>query len=956
MAQKKKTQKKLIDDTYNYKIIFQQLAENEFEDVDISDFDLLSFAPPKQLFDYQTEALRNALRVLLTFFGDFQANKEKFYRFCQNKYPHENLDFKNLSIKSIQLFQEYFPIIKKRVEFFHFINRMGFWMTMGSGKTILIIKLIELLDQAMKLDLIPKKNIYFFTANEELLNRFHQEIKEYNGSKERKILAASLKEYNDIIKYGNLLECGNIRIFCYRSDLLSEERKENILDFKDYLNDGNNYIILDEAHKGNKQNSTAQNIFSILSQNGFLFNFSATFTDPSDVATTIYNLNQAAWIQKGYGKKLFLLDNDLKAYGEKSDVNEAEKQKATLKSLLLLSLAKKNRIAKSYHDPMMVVFVNSVNTSKSDAELFFKTLQSIAKDDLEELFIQSRKELKDEFKTTKYLVTDKSGEGVEELADQIGKISFNEIKEEIFYAKNGNIEAIVNPRDHKEIVFKLDTASRPFCLIKIGDISTWLKEKLIDIKIDETYREEKYFDTLDENGINILIGSRLFYEGWDSTRPNIMLFLNIGINDDTKKFVTQSLGRGMRIESIKGNRQRLDYLEVQDRSKIAQNPQTLETLFVVSTNKDAITSIINWQKEQNIQGDWTEISLRKNQDLTNKKILFIPTYESQRVEATKIERKKGFRLSQKNRDDLRIYTTCLGKPLFALKHKIFDKKQCDIFFNLIKEDVFFVDDNIHYKSLDILIDKLKTKMYFTQSKVKGFKILENEINHFEKIKVKKDKHQELTEKIKTILKPQNLSKCGEGEKDSKEAHQFQTSPIKFDDATIQIIFNHYYLPIIYGENLDWIKHAITEKSEITFLEQLTSICKQLDKRYQWWAFSRINPHYDKEIYIPYTQDGEEKRFYPDFIFWLQEEGKQTILFVDPKGTTYTDYQAKVDGYEKLFTTADEDICNYTQDSITIQVKLALIRTNNKNSDGKYTNYWCSKDDLKALFGIEDEIL
>lgn len=949
---------KLLDDIYHYKIIFQQLAENEFIDTEISNFDFLSFSSQKQLFDYQTEALKNALRVLLVFFNDFQADKEKFYRFCQNKYPHENLDFNKLSPKAIQLLQEYFPIIRKKIEFSHFVNRMGFWMTMGSGKTILIIKLIELLGQAMKLHLIPKKNIFFFTANEGLLNRFKQELKEYNLTKEKKILASSLKDYEAVSKYGNILEYEDIRIFCYRADLLGEEKKETILDFKDYLNNGDNYIILDEAHKGDKQDSIRQNIFSILSQNGFLFNFSATFTAPSDVATTIYNLNQAVWIQKGYGKKLFLLDNDLKAFREKSDLNEAEKQKATLKSLLLLTLAKKNRIANSYHNPMMVVFTNSVNVSESDAELFFKTLQSIARDDIKELFDQSRKELKDEFKTTKYLITDnKSGEGVAELSDQIGKISFDELKTEVFYAKSGNIEAIINPKDHQEIAFKLDTASQAFCLIKIGDISAWLKEKLIDIKIDETYKEEKYFDTLDEGSINILIGSRSFYEGWDSTRPNIMLFLNIGVNNDTKKFVTQSLGRGMRIESIKGNRQRMEYLEAQDKAKIAQNPQTLETLFVVSTNKNAISSIIKWQEEQNMQSDWIEISLRKNQELTKEKNLFIPTYESQKIEATKIGHKKGFRLSEKNKQDLKIYVEHLGKTLFALKHKIFNKEECDILFELISKNTFFVDNNIHYKSLDILIEKLKAKIYLKQSQVKGFKTLSNEIIHFKKIKVREDKNKEFIQKVNEAVALKQLSnqdilkKLEKGEINFQDALQLQQSSIEFDEAKLKKILNHCYLPIVYGENLDWIKHIITEKSEIEFLENLEKIYTKLDKKYQWWAFSRISPHYDRDIYIPYTQDSEEKHFYPDFIFWLQEKDKQTILFVDPKGTAYTDYQAKADGYEKLFI-ENEMTRIFYQDSMQIQVKLFFVNIQNSDIGGKYENFWCNKSNLEKMFDLE----
>ena len=95
------------------------------------------------------------------------------------------------------------------------------------------------------------------------------------------------------------------------------------------------------------------------------------------------------------------MDNDLKAFKEKSDLNENEKQQATLKSLLLLALAKKYKLSNVYHDPMMVVFTNSVNTVEADAELFFRTLQSIAKDDLEDVFNEAKNELKNEVKLRK---------------------------------------------------------------------------------------------------------------------------------------------------------------------------------------------------------------------------------------------------------------------------------------------------------------------------------------------------------------------------------------------------------------------------------------------------------------------------------------------------------------------------------------------------------------------------
>lgn len=938
-------QKKLIDE-YTYKIVLQQLAQNEFLDINIDEFELESFSSEKTMFSYQVEALENTFRVLTKFYKHYKSDKEEFYNKEYKKYQHANLDYQ----KPTDLLKEHFPILGTRIEFYHFINRMSFWMTMGSGKTIVIIKLIELLDKAMTLGLIPKKNILFFTANENLLDRFKQEVQEYNFNKDKQIDTINLKDYENRQKFGNVFDAQLIKLYCYRADLMGEQRKENILDFNDYLDSGNNYVILDEAHKGDKQDSKRQNIFSILSKNGFLFNFSATFTDSSDIATTVYNLNQAVWVKKGYGKKLFLLDNDLKAFKEKSDLNEREKQKATLKSLLLLALSKKYKLANAYHDPMMVVFTNSVNTVEADAELFFKTLSSIAKDSVEDVFYEAKEELHVEFKDTKYLVSDKDGEGIFELSEKLSEISFTQLKEVVFYAKSGNIEAIVNPKDKTEIAFKLDSCDRAFCLIKIGDISSWLKQKLNGIKIDETFKEESFFSSLDDSSINILLGSRAFYEGWDTTRPNIMLFLNIGMDKEAKKFVTQSIGRGMRVQSVDGSRQRCDFINSEKKEQIASSAKALETLFVISTNKEAIDSIVSWQEEQNKGIDWSEVELSKN-DIKDK-IMFIPSYKYHKTSANKINSKKAFKLSEKNKKDLQVYVNSLSVALFCLKHKFYDKKEYDLFFEMVnKDDSFFIDKNTHYKSMDILIEKLKNRLYLKQSEVNTFKVLNDEIVHFRKIKVREDKKEEFTQSILSVKKMQNLSddevyqKSKEEGISLKEATElYQKKEILFENAKLHKVLNHYYNPLVSGENIDWLKNIICEKSEMMFLEELEKIYTYIDSRYDWWMFSKINQYHDKGIFIPYTENGEEKPFYPDFIFWLQKDDNQRIVFVDPKGNKHTAYEHKIDAYEELFLDK-----TFKKNQINIKVDLALMKISNDTVGKKYEGYWYLKDDIKRIF-------
>ena len=53
-----------------------------------------------------------------------------------------------------------------------------------------------------------------------------------------------------------------------------------------------------------------------------------------------------------------------------------------------------------------------------------------------------------------------------------------------------------------------------------------------------------------------MMGSKVFSEGWDSNRVNFINFINIG-SKKAKKYVLQTIGRGVRIEPFKDVRKRL---------------------------------------------------------------------------------------------------------------------------------------------------------------------------------------------------------------------------------------------------------------------------------------------------------------------------------------------------------------------------------------------------------------
>ncbi len=954
--------------TDNEIFVAQKLAEEELNINEINEplemLDFKSFDNNKELLDYQQQALINAFRMLTAYFRDFKENKKEFYAFYQKHYSFANCDFAKKKLN--HLLKSHFKVENHCVCFENFINRLAFYMATGSGKTIVIIKLVELLSVAIRMGLIPKKNIMFFSANEHLIKQFEKEIEKYNRN----------KDYSKQIGFKNLKSVKNkdfyrapkdffqkIALFYYRADLMSdEESKENLLNYKDCWDNGENYVILDEAHKGNKTESKRQAIFSLLSQKGFLFNFSATFTEESDLITAVYNLSVGEWVKLGYGKESVLLKkNNLNAFKELKDLNDREKEIALLKALLLLGMQKRYKVKGYFHDPLMLVFTHSVNVKNSDAEIFFKTLARVIENDDGSDFLKAKDDLLEELKVPEFLFSDGKDKDykVKVFKEGLKSMDFKGLKEEVFYASNGHIEVIINPKNNQEIAFKLNTSDKVFCLIRIGDITEWICEKLKSVKVvskNLSFKEESYFSQIDKSSINILVGSRAFDTGWDSTRPSVILFLNIGLDDDAKKLVKQSFGRGVRIESVKNQRQRLAYLEIDEAIKkdLKPNAAMLETLFVIPTNHASLEAILKFQKESENggenRGSWREIKLEKT---PMKHALFVPCYRKEQTNALKISPSASFKMSEKNFKDLKEYFHLMSEKHFILKHEIYNPKDYTLLKDMIQTAHFKKVSTWHYKDLDYMISEIKGKLYPNQKVPKDeFNALDNEkIVHFKRIKVRADKKEELIQTIQEVKEYAPLDKetlimkiaQGEIDIDNIDKHK-QDRTFKVDEAELLKLKEHYYTPLIKAKNCDWLKHVVKVKSESDFLEELLKITETLQENYDFWAFSKIDEHLDN-LFIPYIDNATERKFFPDFIFWLEKGDTQIICFIDPKGTEHTSGLRKTDAYQ-LF----KDKVFSSKDDPNFKIKVVLKFYGNKDRvPDDYRHYWIKEGELKDFF-------
>ena len=956
-----------------------------------------SFSEKKRLYDYQIDALKNITKLLEYFYGiifeypnkskylDYKEAKKKFYNELIKKKP----EIKSLELtsdnKAVKNLLSYYEFTEKKgeriINFYNFVNRASFWMATGSGKTLVIIKLIELINYLVKNNKIPNNDILFLTYKDNLIEQFKEHIEEYNEYNSVKINLYDLKDY-DKVKFGEVLaHKDDINIFFYRSDLITDETKEKTLSFRDFENDGKWYVILDEAHKGDKEDSKRQAYYSFITRFGFLFNFSATFTDPWDIITTVFNFNLERFIKAGYGKNVYISTKNLNNFKEFDD---NEKEKIVLKSLILLTAIKKakedisNKEKGLYHSPLMVIYGNSVNTDKSDLEIIFNVLARIAinlnidnyKSAMDDLLDELKSNPWYAFKNDKFILN----------KNFISNIKYNDILRYVFNAEtNAKIEAIKIPKNDEELILKLKSADKPFALIRIGDIGKWVKEKLQNYEITESYENESKFEKInsDDNTLNILMGSRTFYEGWDSNRPNVMMFINIGVAD-SKKYVMQSIGRGERIEPIKNMRMRLRSPANQNVcaknliSKIEDYEiSMLESLFVFGTNVDNIKQIIDSIKYEQSKSGYL-IELEKNKDINNN-LLLIPLYkEVEKPAINEIPKFSG------NFEFIKNYIKWLSndKILYTTYSKYLEPKDIPRLKAYIKEENFNLDNsnlnnsgNINIQMIDLI-----NHIQIVLEDFYRFKEIENEIIHFKEInailsepdintlKKKIDNvigvgKQE--EKLKELTKKHSNKEITDEEfvKEVENINWSRNDVFEKDNYKVKIknLKNHYYIPVLIADDSKeyLISHIVEEKSEGEFIDKLDEYVNNNKVEANFWFFSKIDQTTDK-VYIPYynKKDNKEELFYPDFIFWIKKNKEYHIVFVDPKSTSYTDYEYKVDGYSRIFEENGKVKQFNYDDNLKVKVYLLLYTEDKNKLSHNYKKYWF--DNPSEIFNIDSK--
>lgn len=893
-------------------------------------YECLSFTSQISLQEYQQEALKSAFIALDLFYNDNDFLISQYAQFDKNFKQEDS-------------------------------NRASFWMATGSGKTIVMIKLISLLHTWIQEGKIPKKPIMLLAPNDNILYQFKERIRDYNNHQVKELGVRELRQFESA---GSLFD-ENL-VYISRSDLLDidenvgKDSKAKRLNFANFHNDGGWYILLDEAHRGETRNSVRKQYINKLARGskedkeskrdkleelkkgGFIFNFSATFDDELDLQTCAFNYNLEKFNREGYGKNIAVLDSHLKAF--KDAQNDTEKIERIVESFILFWAIKKSKenlfeefknlnLKESllYHNPLIIAVSDKVNTQEAGIKLYFEAIIKVLKNELEN-FKEIAKNLYEKLKETRLYY----GESYlsEDFLKLIEKVDLDELRKNVFHAKeHAHCEACKIKNNPKELVFKAKNSNKPFLLLNIGNTREWEKEYIqtlgIDMGEDLT---QGYFNTIndEDSPINIMLGSKVFSEGWDSNRVNMICFINIG-SKNAKKYVLQTVGRGVRIEPFKHTRKRLEnaihIYGIKDKIK-AQN-EGLESLFIMASDKEALKSIL-----EQIEHFSMKNALKGFKKTGHFKPLYVPKYKESQL------KDKSYQISKSDYERLLCAIDSYDEDVLLLSK---DLKSEDFGLSTLckvrnKQDLDIKDTTEQFKtkeSLEIL-QILDNFFHSSCEEFDTFTELNDEICHFERFSSVLDSKivDEINEKIKNLVsqshKPIENKETLESKNVPKEyidmilkAQQDEQKDTTKEGYVLDVsLKEHYYIPLIYKGGGADITCAINEKSEIDFLEDLKAYIQRSNnalKAYDW-CFSKLVENVDK-IYIPYFDKEAQgtRKFYPDFIFWLRHKDTKhyEILFIDPKGLEHeSNPRYKAEGFESVFKTS---CANFEKDKIKVRL-------------------------------------
>lgn len=441
------------------------------------------------------------------------------------------------------------------------LNKIAFWQATGSGKTLLMhVNIRQFQHYAKKYGNGKEINkVLLVTPNEGLTE---QHLKEF---KESGIPAVVFSKRTGAAFSGTEVEVIEI-------SKLAEESGDKTVAVEAF--ETNNLVLIDEGHRG-VAGDQWKNRRDMLSQDGFAFEYSATFGQAVSAATggkkkdlmteygksILFDYSYRYFYHDGYGKDYHILNIQ-------DNRNEEFVRKYLTGSLLSyyqqqLIFRDHPRIAGHYYQekPLWIFVGSSVNAvrkeNKQDTSdviaiirFFSKFIKesTLSKDHLQQI-LDGRDGLLDANNVSIFAnafeYINRQGFDVDGLYLDILKTVFN----------NANPGANIYLDNLKgasgELGLRLGDTEDYFGVINVGDESKLHKlcmEQGIE-GMEKDFSSSLFLDINSQNStINLLIGSKKFTEGWSSWRVSTMGLMNIGRGEGSQ--IIQLFGRGVRLKGF----------------------------------------------------------------------------------------------------------------------------------------------------------------------------------------------------------------------------------------------------------------------------------------------------------------------------------------------------------------------------------------------------------------------
>lgn len=796
-------------------------------------------------------------------------------------------------------------------------NKIAFWMATGSGKTL--ITHINYY-QFFRYKLFYPDNIILITPNEGLSKQHFEELQKSG-------ISCRLYE-------GGLSSHGRFRderdVLVIEMTKFVEEKKGGGVTLPVGVFEGRNLVLVDEGHKGKRSEEQKwAKLRNKLAENGFVFEYSATFGQILSESNRETLKEYAKSIVFDYSYKYFYLDGygkDFSVFNVKqAKISERNFQETMFVANLLsfyeqlLVYEENQRLAKDHNlEKPLWIFVGTTVTGKKEESDVIQIVEFIRRVMQDEVWVHKKAE--DILNGTTGLKDENNEDVFKNKFECLKKrkVEFDDLYKKIFAGKGAfGIYELKNAEG--EFGLKIGENDY-FGVINIGDVSGYKKQlEKKGISVEQDAVSGSLFNAIKREGspVNILIGSKKFIEGWDTWRVSSMGLLNIGKGQGPQ--IIQLFGRGVR---LKGKGMSLKRSE--DKSLV----RFLEMLNIYGIKADYLSKFLEAISKEEVEFETIEIPVITQHEEKWKSLYTLTKDEKKRFEEEEIIRLElddriyftidllpkisTYLAKEREEEGIKIEQIKVEVQQMRLTEDIIDlldwiriwEEVCDFrivkgYWNLVLErerlkNLLFSD---RYKILALPeILEVKTQDDVIRLEDVAILVVKKYIDLFYRKYAKRFEAENL--RYDTVGRQLPLfifEKPGDKysytlQIDKKEKRLIEeikilandlNKLIKEDNQTLPRIYfdKHLYIPVLLqSKKINRISPAGLVESEKEFVLDLRDYLKRKKGK-----FSGV------EIYVlrNYPRSGvgffNLSGFYPDFIMWIKDNKKQRMVFIDPKG-------------------------------------------------------------------------